>query len=52
LLYRGSEHNFSKAKFEELVGNKGKTLHIIKSEHDYLFGGYASVSYPKSQNDK
>ena len=30
----------------ELVGNQGPTLHIIKSEHDYLFGGCAFEKYP------
>ena len=47
LLYRGSEVNFTHADFSRLVGNQGRTLHIIKSEHDYLFGGCAYQKYPK-----
>ena len=52
LLYRGSEQNFANASFDQLVGNQGPTLHIIKSEHDYLFGGCAFEKYPKSQSGK
>ena len=29
-----------------LVGNQGPTLHIVKSEHDYLFGGVAFQKNP------
>lgn len=41
LLYRGSEQNFEFSKFQNLVGYQEPTLHIIKSEHNYLFGGCA-----------
>ncbi len=34
-----------------LVGNQGPTLHIIKSEHDYLFGGVAFEKYPSKDNE-
>ena len=33
-----------------LVGNQGPTLHIIKSEHDHLFGGCAFEKYPTKGN--
>ena len=46
LLYRGSEQEFSDANFIRIVGNRGPTLHIVKSEHDYLFGGVAFNKYP------
>ncbi len=46
LLYRGSEHEFSNANFQRLVGNQQPTLHIIKSEHDHIFGGCAFEQYP------
>jgi hypothetical protein len=52
LLYRGSEQNFTHANFKRLVGNQGPTLHIIKSEHDYLFGGVAFEKYPSSHGEK
>ncbi len=32
------------------MGNQGPTLHIVKSEHDYLFGGCAFEKYPNSSN--
>jgi hypothetical protein len=35
-----------------LVGNKGPTLHIIKSEHDHLFGGCAFEKYPNRKNGR
>jgi hypothetical protein len=46
LLYRGSEQKFTNASFIRYVGNQGPTLHIIKSEHNYLFGGCAFEKYP------
>ena len=46
LLYRGSDHDFANDSFDKQVGNQGPTLHIIKSEHDYLFGGCAFEKYP------
>jgi hypothetical protein len=46
LLYRGSEQEFSNANFQRLVGNQQPTLHIIKSEHDHIFGGCAFEKYP------
>ena len=50
MLYRGSEQDFSHANFVKLVGGQGPTLHIIKSEHDHVFGGCAFEKYPKCQN--
>ncbi len=35
----------------ELVGNQGPTLHIIKNEHDYLFGGCAFEKYPAKDGE-
>jgi hypothetical protein len=35
-----------------LVGNQGPTLHIIKSEHDYLFGACAFEKYPSNPEKK
>jgi hypothetical protein len=34
----------------KLVGNQGPTLHIIKSEHDHIFGGCAFEKYPNRKN--
>ena len=53
MLFRGSEQNFTNANFVRLVGNQGPTLHIVKSEHGYLFGGVAFEKYPsKDQENK
>lgn len=50
LLYRGSEQNFTHDNFRVKVGNQRPTLHIVKSEHDYIFGGCAFEKYPNRQN--
>ena len=53
LLYRGTDHAFSTAKFHEIVDGKGKTVHVIKSEHDHVFGGVAFETWPANgQQDK
>ena len=51
MLYRGSEQDFTHTNFVKLVGGQGPTLHIIKSEHDHLFGGCAFEKYPTKQNE-
>ena len=35
----------------KLVGGQGPTLHIIKSEHDHLFGGCAFEKYPTKHGE-
>jgi hypothetical protein len=50
LLYKGSEQEFNHENFRRFVGNQGPTLHIVKSEHDYIFGGCAFEKYPNRQN--
>ena len=34
-----------------LVGGQGPTLHIIKSEHDHVFGGCAFEKYPNKHGE-
>jgi hypothetical protein len=34
-----------------LVGGQGPTLHIIKSEHDHIFGGCAFEKYPNKHGE-
>ena len=46
MIYRGTDHAFSTAKFHEIVGGKGETVHVIKSEHDHVFGGVAFETWP------
>lgn len=51
LLFRASEHNFSKTKFHELCDWKGPTITIIRSNYKKLFGGYGSISWSSSNSD-
>jgi hypothetical protein len=50
MLYRGTDHAFSTAKFHEIVGDKSHTLHVIKSEHNHVFGGVAFEKWPVNEN--
>ena len=50
LLYRATEQGFTTAKFHELCDNKGKTLVIIKSSNDRIFGGYTDQNWHTSGN--
>ena len=45
LLYRGSRDNFKARTFHEKCDNKGETLVIIKSDKDFIFGGYTEISW-------
>ena len=47
LLFRASEHDYNSRKFHELCDGQGATVTIIHNEHDYIFGGYISESWPK-----
>ena len=43
LLYRGSRDGMSNEIFHNKCNNQGPTISLIKSEKDYIFGGYASI---------
>ena len=45
LLYRASEHNFDADKFHQLCDGKGKTLVLVRSKTENLFGGYTTASW-------
>ena len=45
LLYRGSRDGFKAKTFHEKCNNKGETLVIIKSNNDYIFGGYTEIDW-------
>ena len=47
LLYRASENDRSAEKFHDLCEGEGATITIIHNEHDHVFGGYTSKSWPK-----
>lgn len=50
LLYRGTEQEFNAEKFHQLCDNKGPTLTICKSEHDYIFGLSTTVPWQRNDN--
>jgi hypothetical protein len=42
MIYRGSEHEFTRKSWDDLCVNKGPTLSVIQSENGRIFGGYTS----------
>jgi len=48
LAFRGSRDGFTGAKFHQYCDNKGETYIIIKSQNNYIFGGYAPRSWTGS----
>ena len=49
LLYRGSRDGFKAQNFHDRCNNKGETLVIIKSEADYIFGGYTEINWDNTK---
>jgi len=49
LAFRASRDGFTAAKFHQLCDNKGETFIIIKSQNNYIFGGY-SCSWTSCNN--
>ena len=49
LIYRGSRDGFKSSIFHELCDNQGETLVIIKSNNNYIFGGYTSISWDSTK---
>ena len=45
LLYRGSRDGALSKDFHKKCDNKGPTVTLIKSEEEYIFGGYTSISW-------
>ena len=45
LLYRGSRDGFTSQSFHYKCDNKGETLTIIKSNDNYIFGGYTEINW-------
>lgn len=50
LLYRGTRDGMTNKNFFEKCENKGKTLTIIKSDKNNIFGGYSSISFQNNNN--
>jgi len=45
LIYRASQDGFGASNFHLKCDNKGPTLSVIKSQNDYIFGGFTSISW-------
>ena len=45
LLYRGSRDGSTSKEFHDRCDNKGPTICLYKNDKDYIFGGYASISW-------
>ncbi|KAH3714364.1 hypothetical protein Pelo_19127 [Pelomyxa schiedti] len=45
LLWRGSDHGFTAAKFHELCDNIASALVIVRSSSNYIFGGYSHLPF-------
>ena len=52
LLYRGSRDGDSTKTCHELCDNKRNVLIVMKSETDYMFGGYSKIGFKTSEWDK
>jgi hypothetical protein len=50
LLYRGSRDGFTNKAFHEKCDGKANAVIIIKTNKDYVFGGYASAKWTSERN--
>jgi len=48
LLYKASRDGFGANIFHNRCDNKGRTITIVQSNNNYLFGGYTSVAWTSS----
>jgi hypothetical protein len=51
MIYRGTDHEFSRQSWDNLCINKGPTLTVIQSTKGHLIGGYTSKSMTRLNND-
>jgi hypothetical protein len=47
LLYRASRDGYGAKEFHQQCDGKGETITLIRTTEEYLFGGYASVSWTR-----
>ena len=52
LLFRGTRDGMNHKEFYNKCDNQGPTIILIQNETGNIFGGYASVSWVKSKEDK
>jgi BTB/POZ domain-containing protein KCTD9 len=50
MIYRGTEHEFTRKSWDDLCLNKGPTLSVIKADNGRIFGGYTSKSWNSGKN--
>jgi hypothetical protein len=51
MIYRGSDHSFTRNSWDDLCLDKGATLTVIEAENGSVFGGFTHSSWTK-QNGK
>ncbi len=51
MIYRGTEHEFTRKSWDDLCVNKGPTLSVIQSDNGRIFGGYISISWTKKDGN-
>ncbi len=52
LLYRATRDGFESSAFHEKCDGKAKTMTIIKTKSNYVFGGYTAASWDSSGTHK
>ena len=52
LLFRGSRDGMTLEAFHDKCDNQGPTLSLFRNEKGYIFGGYASISWTNSGENK
>ena len=45
MIYKGNADGFNANTFHNLCDKNGKTLCVIQSEYNCIFGGYADVEW-------
>ena len=52
LIYRGTRDGMNDKSFYDKCSNKGPTITLIKNDKDNIFGGYSSISWKLSDQNK
>ena len=47
MIYRASEHQFTRKSFENYCAEKGSTLSVIQSENGSIFGGFTAENWTR-----
>ena len=49
MIYRGTDHEFTRQSWDDLCTKKGPTLSVIQAESRRIFGGYTKSNWAKGQ---